>query len=149
MVFLEEENQIMFVQSNEEQEDAARYHAQGVGDWPGPVTSLQLWEHGDQGDIEEDPDSSWQEPGGEVALGSQHQTHQKPQEGEYWGEEVVEHRHLHRHPRVEEKGEVPHLVGQLVAEDGNAGGEAGRQADREGGTNRDTVGLVKEFINDK
>ena len=50
---------------------------------------------------------------------------------------------------MEEKGEVPHLVGQLVAEDGNAGGEAGRQADREGGTNRDTVGLVEEFINDK
>ena len=82
MIFLEEQNQIMFVKSNEEQEDCPRYHAQRVGDWPGPVASLQLRQHGDQGYIEEDPDCSWEEPGGEVSLSSQDKTHQEPEEGE-------------------------------------------------------------------
>ena len=71
MIFLEEKNQIMFVKSNEEQEDCPRYHAQGVGDWPGPVASLQFWQHGHQRHIEEDPDCSREEPGGEVSLSSQ------------------------------------------------------------------------------
>ena len=42
---------------------------------------------------------------------------------------------------MEEQSEVAHLVGQLVAEHRDAGGEPGRQADGEGRTNCDTVGL--------
>ena len=46
---------------------------------------------------------------------------------------------------MEEQSEVAHLVRQLVAQHRDAGGEPGRQADGEGRTNCDTVGLRREL----
>ena len=118
---------------------------ESVGDGPCPVSALQLRHHGDQGHVEEDPDCAWEEPGGEVPLSAQDEADQEAEESEYWWEKVVEDSDLHRHPGVEEESEVPHLVRQLVAQHGDAGGEPGRQADGEGRTNCDTVGLRREL----
>ena len=88
----------MFVQSNEEEEDGPRDHPQqqtlarqtrrphlteSVGGGPGPVTSLQLGEHGDQRHVEEDSHCAGQEPGGEVALSPEHQAEKQTEESEY------------------------------------------------------------------
>ena len=49
---------------------------------------------------------------------------------------IVEDGDPDTHAGGEEQSEVPHLVGQLVAEDGNAGGEPGGETHREGGAHR-------------
>ena len=135
------------IPTNKEWHRSTEEHpTESVGDGPRPVSALQLRHHGDQGHVEEDPDRAGEEPGGKVPLSAQDEADQEAEEGEYWGDKIIEDSNLDGHPGVKEQSEVPDLVRQLVTEDGDAGGEAGCEADGESSTNSDTVSEVVDGV---
>lgn len=65
--------QLWFIEADPEQEQSPHDHPQRVEQDAGQGGRLDLGEHADEGDIEEDPDGGSQQPGGELAPGAQHQ----------------------------------------------------------------------------
>ena len=65
--------QLWFIEANPKQEQSTPDHPQRVEQDAGQGGCLDLGEHGDEGNVEEDPDGGSQQPGGEFAPGAQHQ----------------------------------------------------------------------------
>ena len=74
--------------------------------------------------------------------GAEQQAGHHAEQRQHGGQHVVEHRLPHRHPRLQQHREVPDLVRQLVAEDGEAGAEAAHVAVSEGRPDGETVRQV-------
>ena len=85
-------------------------------------------------------------PGGEVVYGAEQQAGHHAEQRQHGGQHVVEHGLPHRHPRLQQHREVPDLVRQLVAEDGEAGAEAAHVAVSEGRPDGETVRQVVDPV---
>ena len=81
-------------------------------------------------------------------MSTEEETNNKTDEGEDAGDAVIEDGDLDAHAGVEEQGKVPDLVGQLVTEDGDAGGEASGETHREGGADCESVSKVVDGVTD-
>lgn len=71
--FSKEWFQLWFVEADPEQEESTPDHPQRVEEDAGQGGCLDLGEHADKGDVEEDPDGGSQQPGRELPLGTEHQ----------------------------------------------------------------------------
>ena len=78
--------------------------------------------------------------------GAEQQARHHAQQRQHRGQHVVEHRLAHRHPRLQQHREVPDLVRQLVAEDGEARAEAAHVAVSEGRPDGETVCQVVDPV---
>ena len=78
--------------------------------------------------------------------GAEQQARHHAEQRQHGGQHVVEHGLPHRHPRLQQHREVPDLVRQLVAEDGEAGAEAAHVAVSEGGSDSETVRQVVDPV---
>ena len=78
--------------------------------------------------------------------GAEQQARHHAQQRQHRGQHFVEHRLPHRHPRLQQHREVPDLVRQLVAEDGEAGAEAAHVAVSEGRPDGETVRQVVDPV---
>ena len=143
---LKHQNQIVFIETNEEEQDCSGQHPQSVESRVPPVSSLQLGHHGHQSNVEEDSHRGGEQPGWESSVWPQHQTRDQTKKCEDWGDTVVQHCRLHWHPGVEEEREVTHFMRQLVAEDSDAGGEPRGETERECCTNSDTISEVVDSV---
>ena len=138
----------MLVQADEEEEHGAAQHPDCVEGGVAPVPALELRHHGDQGHVKEHTHRARQEPRGEIPLRAEEEANNETDKCKHAGDAVVEDGDLDAHARVEEQGEVPDLVGQLVAEDGDAGGEASGETHREGSAHRESVSKVVDGVTD-
>merc|ERR1711874_955957 len=81
MIFLKEQDHIVFIEPDDEKKNSAAYHPQGVEDDFVHVTALQLCQHRHQGYIQEDPNSCCKKPGGKGSMGADEKTNHQSNEG--------------------------------------------------------------------